>query len=59
MRNVSTEHIALFSLRSEGFINEGSECVGLCSLPDLQSVLLALDTGELIQVGSRLTLSYV
>ena len=39
------------SLRSEGYLKEGSKCVGFCSIPDQQCLLMGLNTGELLQVG--------
>ncbi len=46
--NIDYKH---FSLKAEGFL-EGcdSYCLNICPLPELQAVLVALSSGELLQV---------
>jgi len=42
----------LANLQAEGIVEDGARCIGLASLPDLQSVLVGLSSGQLVQVGA-------
>jgi len=43
----------LADLGGEGLMDAGAKCIGLASLPDLQSVLVGLSSGQLVQVGAE------
>ena len=40
----------MFSLKAEGLLQEDASCLNICPLPELQAILVALSSGELIQV---------
>jgi len=42
----------LVNLQAEGVVEDDARCIGMASLPDIQSVLVGLSTGQLVQVGA-------